>query len=379
MSVYLDYNASTPIDERVLDVMIDVYRNHFGNADSRTHEHGIAARNLAETARGQMASMLGVEKHEIVFTSGATESNNISILGLAEYGEKQQKKHIISTAIEHKSILEPLSHLQKLGFEVDFVSPDEGGVISSKTVLSLIRKDTLLVSIMHANNETGMIQPVDEIGKALHDTNVLFHIDAAQSCGKLADEIRGLKYDLLSVSGHKMYAPQGVGALIMRNKSFKKPPISPIMFGGGHEGGVRAGTLPVALIAGLGEACAIAEKEYMENLRQYMENKNQIIEILQKSGVNYAINGNQDLCMANTLNVSFLGVDSEALLLSVKQYCSMSNGSACTSRDYSHSHVLSAMGLTADRIESAIRISWGPDKIQTDNVEHVLSCVQKLA
>ena len=379
MSVYLDYNASTPVDKRVLDKMIDVYRNHFGNADSRTHKHGIATRNIVETARGQMASMLGVEKHEIIFTSGATESNNIALLGLVEYGDRQKKKHIISTAIEHKSVLEPLYQLQNLGFEVEFVSPDEDGMVSSEAILSLVRKDTLLVSVMHVNNETGIIQPVKKIGETLYGTDVLFHVDAAQSCGKLIDEVRSLKYDLLSISGHKMYAPQGIGAFVMRSKSFNKPPITPIIFGGGHEGGIRAGTLPVALIAGLGEACVIAEKEHKGNWLKYIDNKNRIIEILQKSEINYTINGNKALCMANTLNVSSIGVDSEALLLSIKQYCSLSNGSACTSRDYSHSHVLSAMGLLLERTESAIRMSWGIDEISTESVEDILNCIRKLA
>ncbi len=359
MSLYLDYNASTPVDKRVVEEMVRVYTENFGNADSRTHEHGIAARSVVETARSQIAKMLAVEPNEIIFTSGATESDNIAILGFEKYANQTGKKHIISTAIEHKAVIEPLKHLESKGFEVDFVLPDESGLINAGDVLSKVRNDTLLVSVMHANNETGVIQPIKKIGEELSEKGVFFHIDAAQSCGKLIDDLQDVKYDLMSITAHKMYGPQGIGVLIMRNKRYKKPPIKPISFGGGHEGGIRSGTLPVALIAGFGKAAEIALSEYKNNLIKYCKIKKDILSAIEESGVKYKINGTQDSCMPNTLNISFLGVDSEALMLAAKQYCSLSNGSACTSHDYSHSHVLTAMGLSDDRIESAIRMSWG--------------------
>ncbi len=359
MGIYLDYNASTPIDPRVLSVMVDTYQNHFGNADSRTHDFGEDVRSITETARKHVAELLGTNTDEVFFTSGATESNNIAILGLRTYGELENRKHIITSSIEHKAILGATKYLSENGFEVEYVDPDESGRVDPEKVIALIRPNTLLVSLMHVNNETGIIQPVKELGDYLSKTETLFHIDATQSCGKLVDEIRDLHYDLMSVSAHKMHGPQGVGALIMRKKRYRLPPVRPIMFGGGQEHGIRPGTLPTALIAGFGEACAIAEKEATRNDSKCREIKKQLLEMLEKSDVKYVINGDQDYCVPSTLNVSFLMVSSEALMLATKQYCGVSNGSACTSSSYSHSHVLSAMHLPDERIESAIRISWG--------------------
>lgn len=361
MSIYLDYNASAPIAPEVLQYMIDIYQNHIGNADSRTHDYGEDARSLVETARGQVASLLGVKKNEVFFTSGATESNNIAVLGLKEYGLKSGRKHLITTAIEHKAVLGAMKHLKNEGFELDVVNPNSDGRISVTDILSRVRDDTLLVSVMHINNETGMIQPVDEIGVALSKTETLFHIDATQSVGKLVPEIRALQYDLMSISGHKIHAPQGVGGLILRRKRYQLPPVSPIMFGGAQEHGIRPGTLPTALIAGLGKACEIAELNYESNQRRNMSMKSKLLELLSSSGVIYKLNGCLEHCVPTTLNVSFLGISSEALMLAVKQYCGISNGSACNSTNYQHSHVLLAMGLSNERIESAVRISWDAD------------------
>lgn len=361
MGIYLDYNASAPIDTRVLSVMVDAYQNHFGNADSRTHDFGEDVRSLTETARGQVAELLGVNRDEVFFTSGATESNNIAILGLRAFGEAKNRKHIITSSIEHKAVLGAAKALSENGFEVEHVDPDVSGRVDPEKLISMIRPDTLLVSLMHVNNETGIIQPVKEIGDYLRKTDTRFHIDATQSCGKLLEEIRELHYDLMSISAHKMHGPQGIGALIMRKKRYRLPPLKPIMYGGGQEHGIRPGTLPTALIAGFGEACAIAEKEAVRDNVKCHKIKEQLLEMLEKSGVEYVINGDQNYCVPTTLNVSFLGVSSEALMLATKQYCGVSNGSACTSSSYSHSHVLSAMSLSDERIESAIRISWGKE------------------
>lgn len=378
MSLYLDYNASTPIDERVLEEMIAVYRNNYGNADSRTHDYGTNAQKKVENARKQVASLLGVSKNEVVFTSGATESNNMAILGLAEYGLKNNKMHIITTSIEHKAILEPLKILEKRGFEIDYISPNESGRIDEKKLLDKIRPETLLVSISHANNETGIIQPIKAIGAALLKTDVYFHIDAAQSCGKLVDELKSTPYNLLTLTGHKMYGPQGIGALILRIKNYKKPPIAPIMYGGNQENGLRPGTLPVALIVGLGKACEIAELEYKDINQQYLSTKKSILDLLKNSGIQYLINGEQKYCMQNTLSVSFLGIDSEALMLATKQFCSVSNGAACTSHDYKYSHVLSSMGLSESRAESAIRISWGKEYLDITILKKMINTIKTL-
>lgn len=361
MSVYLDYNASAPISPEVLQCMLNIYQNHTGNADSRTHDYGEDARSLVEAARGQVASLLGVKRNEVFFTSGATESNNIAVLGLKEHGVKSGRKHLVTTAIEHKAVLGAMRHLEHEGFELDVVNPDSDGRISAANILSKVRDDTLLVSVMHVNNETGMIQPVDEIGQALSKTETLFHIDATQSVGKLVPEIRALPYDLMSISGHKIHAPQGIGALVLRRKRYQLPPVSSIMFGGAQEHGIRPGTLPTALIAGLGTACEIAERNYEPNQRHNMHLKSKLLELLSSSGAVYQLNGCLEHCVPTTLNVSFCGISSEALMLAVKPYCGISNGSACNSASYQHSYVLSAMGLSSERIESAVRISWDAD------------------
>lgn len=361
MSVYLDYNASAPIDQRVLETMFNVYENYIGNADSRTHEFGNSARAIVENAREQVANLLYVKRDEIFFTSGATESNNIAIQGLYEYAIESGKKHIITTAIEHKAVLETVKAMKKRGFAIDIVNPDKSGRVSADDILRLVRDDTLLVSVMHVNNETGIIQPVKEIGDALEEKGILFHIDATQSCGKLVDEIRSLKYNMLSFSAHKLQGPQGIGVLVLRKKRYKLPPVKPIMYGGQQEKGISPGTIPVALVAGLGKACEIASVEYATNFKKNEKIKSEILKLLSESSLEYEINGDQNFCINTTLNIAIKGVVSEALMISIKQYCGISNGSACTSQSYSLSYVLKAMGLDDERIASSFRISWGAD------------------
>lgn len=359
MATYLDFNASTPMDDKVLEIMIDTYKHHYGNADSRTHRFGENARKIVEDSRSIIANALSVNKNEVFFTSGATESNNIAILGLVEYANSIAKKHIISTTIEHKSVLEPLMVLRKNGFEITFIAPDESGRINPDDVIKEIRDDTLLVSVMHVNNETGIIQPVKEIGDFLKDKDILFHVDAAQSFGKIIDELKEINFDMLSICAHKMYGPQGIGALVLRRKKYQLPPIKPIMFGGGQEHGFSPGTLSTALIAGFGKACELAVQNKKENSDHYASSKTKILSILDESGVKYAVNGVQDYCISNTINISFEGVNSEAAMLATNQFCGVSNGSACSSNGYGSSYVLKSMGLPQSRISSAIRISWG--------------------
>ena len=382
MSVYLDYNASAPIDDRVVDFMMDIYKNNIGNADSRTHDYGDNARTIVENARKQVALLLDIPSEDVFFTSGATESNNIAIQGLMEHAEKTGKKHIITTSIEHKAVLETAKYMSEKGFRVDFVSPNHTGRVSADEVVALVDDDTLMVSIMHVNNETGVIQPVKEIGDRLADKDVLFHVDATQSCGKLVEEIRQIQYDMLSFSSHKMYGPQGIGALVLRRKNYKLPPVNPIMFGGQQEHGISPGTIPVALVGGLGKACEIAIDEYKGDEADNILIREMLIEMLDKSGVKYRINGDIDYIISSTLNIQIEGVSSEALMLSSKQYCGISNGSACTSSSYSPSYVLVAMGMSEDEIDQSIRLSWGKNTDVEElrsNFERLLEVAKKLA
>lgn len=361
MSIYLDYNATTPVDERVLDEMINVYKNTVGNSDSRTHDYGERARSVVENARKQVASLMGVEPGEVFFTSGATESNNIAIQGLEEYANKAGKKHIITSAIEHKAVLESAKAMKSRGFDVDIVNPDLTGRVNIQEIITLLREDTLLVSLMHANNETGIIQPVKELGEVLAERKVLFHIDATQSCGKLVEEIRELKYNMLSFSAHKLRGPQGIGVLILKKQGYRLPPVKNIVYGGQQEHGIRPGTVPVALVAGCGMACEIAEKNYIQNNEQTRDIKKFVLGTLENMGIEYHLNGDQNYCLNTTVNICFPGVMSEALMIATKQYCGISNGSACTSKSYAPSYVLVSMGISEGEIESSVRISWGPD------------------
>lgn len=381
MSIYLDYNASAPIDPRVLDYMINIYRGTVGNADSRTHDFGDSARMVVESARKSVANILGIKSDEVFFTSGATESNNIIIQGLKEYANKSGKKHIITTAIEHKAVLQTVKALGKEGFDVSIVYPDISGRVSYEDVIKQVRADTLIVSIMHVNNETGIIQPVREIGEYLYDKDVFFHIDATQSFGKLVDELKEIKYDMLSMSAHKIYGPKGVGAMVLRKKRYKLPPVKGIMFGGQQEHGIRPGTIPVALVAGLGKACELAESEHIKNEEHCADLKIAFLKMLKDADVDYEIIGNQQFCVPSTLSICFKGISAEALMLSTKQYCAVSNGSACNSNSYEPSYVLSAMNLSEEVIDGTVRISWGPfvDKIDfIDSIQILINSAREL-
>ena len=251
MAVYLDYNASSPVDERVLERMIEVYRSHYGNADSRTHIFGTEAKEIVSTSRKTIADILGVDSTDLFFTSGSTESNNMAILGLLDYALESGRNHFITTTIEHKSVLEAMKHLQSKGCDVDFVSPDSSGRIKPEQILDLVTDKTLLVSMMHVNSETGIIQPIEEVGAALAKTKTYFHIDATQGFGKLNQSLRNTKYNMLSITAHKLGGPQGIGAFVLRrDRTFRRPPVKQLMYGGQQERGYRPGTTPVALVAG---------------------------------------------------------------------------------------------------------------------------------
>lgn len=354
MTIYLDCNATTPMEADVTKLVHYYLEEEFGNSGSRTHLYGVKAKSAVEKARQQVANVASAEKDEVVFTSGATESNNIAILGLSSFLKNTGKSHIITTAIEHKAVLEPCAFLETQGFSVTYLQPDIEGGVSADQVLSAITDKTGLVSIMHVNNETGVILPIDEIANSLIDNEVYFHVDAAQGFGKLLKSLKHERIDLISVSGHKIHAPKGIGALITRRRKYKKPPLQPLMYGGGQERGIRPGTLPVALIAGLGLASELAEKNNEHWLKCCKAIKAEAVSAFESLGGK--VNGNNAL--PNVLNVSVPGINSEAAMVVLKELVAISNGSACTSSSYSPSHVLQAMGLEEAEIRQAIRISW---------------------
>lgn len=357
MSLYLDYNASSPILPEVLDTMIEAYKSTPGNADSRTHIYGTNAQKLVSESRASIATILGVDPSELIFTSGSTESNNTVILGIQDYAERTGKKHIITTAIEHKAILEPLHFLESKGYKVDYVKPDASGRVSSKDILEKVSDQTCLVSVMFVNSETGIIQPVHEIGSELKKLGVLFHVDGTQALGKLNQEIRKLDYDLLSISSHKIGGPQGIGALIRRrNNDYENPPIKQLMYGGGQERGFRPGTTPVALVAGFAKAAELSEKNLNSSMEKCKAIKARFFEEI--SDLSYDINGDPDYCLPSTVNISIDGLDAEAAFLCLGEKYSFSNGSACNSSSHSLSYVLDAMGLSEKRKSEAIRLSW---------------------
>lgn len=360
MAVYLDYNASAPIDGRVLERMIEVYRSHYGNADSRTHVFGTDAKEIVIHARKTIAKILGIDSADLFFTSGSTESNNMAILGLLDYALESGRNHFITTSIEHKSVLESMKHLREKGCKVDFVSPDSSGRVKASQILELVTDRTLLVSMMHVNSETGIIQPVEEVGAALAGTKTYFHIDATQSFGKLNDILRSVQYNMLSATAHKLGGPQGIGAFVLRrDRTYRRPPVKQLMFGGQQERGFRPGTTPVALVAGFALAAELCDREAPEHMKRCREIKEDFLKSI--DGLDFSLNGDQNYCLPTTVNVSFHGVDAEGIFLAVKDDYAFSNGSACNSGSHAPSYVLTAMGLDEERINEAIRISWSHD------------------
>lgn len=355
-AIYLDCNATTPMDARVQDEVLRYLGEEFGNAGSRTHDYGQRAKERVNRAREQVADIVVATPDEVIFTSGATEANNLALLGLAPHGERHHRRHIISSQIEHKAVLEPLDVLRDRGFNVTLLPPTSGGWIDPDYVRNALRPDTLAVSIMHVNNETGVRQPIHDIATVLKDHDAYLHTDAAQGFGKDIDDLRNSRIDLISVSGHKIYGPKGVGALIARRRGFRRPPLTPLMYGGGQERGLRPGTLPVALIAGLGTASELAGQEHQARADANRRYRQSVLETIMD--LDGHINGDPDRVVPHTLNVAIPGLDSEAIMLALKGVIAVSNGSACTSQRYEPSHVLTAMQLPEHQINGALRISW---------------------
>ena len=356
LPIYLDYNATTPVDKRVLEKMLPYFSQNFGNASSRSHLYGWTAQDAVQKAREQVAELLNCQAKEIVFTSGATESNNLVIKGLFEIFYPD-KKHIITAQTEHKAILDVCKYLEKKGCEVTYLKPDSLGLITVEQIKNAIRVDTFLISVMFANNEIGTIQPMQAIGELAHQHDILLHTDATQAVGKIEVDVVKDNIDLLSLSGHKLYAPKGIGALYI-HKNSKASQMIAQMDGGKHERGYRSGTLNVTGIVGLGEACELAKEslntdyQLVKYLRDGLEKG--ILECIEGAKVN----GFTENRLPNLTNISFGEVDGEKLLDSLRDIA-VSSGSACTSASVEPSHVLKAIGVEDSLAYSSIRFSLG--------------------
>lgn len=373
--VYLDCASTTATHLRVADAVMRLFVEEFGNAGSRTHGYGAAAQREVTTARERLAVTLDAEPDEIVFTSGATESNNLAILGLAAFGHAKERRHIVSTTIEHKAVLEPLSRLADEGFDVTLVAPDRSGHVAADEVLAAVREETLLVSVMHANNETGALQPIADIAAGLSaPSGPFFHVDAAQTYGRETPTLRHRRIDLVSISGHKIFGPKGVGALLARRRSGRRIPLRALMVGGGQERGLRPGTQPVPLIAGLGLAAKLAEDE--REARGAACGRIRVEALTALAPLHPAVHGDPNRgVLPNILSVAIPGLDSEAVMVALKDLVAISNGSACTSARYEPSHVLAAMGLSKEETAGTVRLSWShlTPPVPWVDIVHVLS------
>lgn len=353
---YLDYQSTTPMDPRVLDKMMPFFVGKYGNPHSRSHTYGWEAEDAVEFARNQVAGLIGALSKEIVFTSGATESNNAAIKGVASFYRKAGKNHIITSQIEHKCVLASCRSLEQSGMNVTYLSVGADGLIDVAELEDSIRPDTGLVSIMHVNNEIGVVQPITEIAHICREKGVLFHTDAAQGVGKIPLDVNELGIDLLSISGHKIYGPKGVGALYVRSKPRVR--LHPVIEGGGQERGMRSGTLPTALVVGLGEACNVASQE-MENDKRHIEKlSDRLFKTLTERLPGVTLNGSAIQRYFGNLNLSFAYVEGESLLMSLKNVA-VSSGSACTSASLEPSYVLRAIGVNEELAHTSIRFGVG--------------------
>jgi len=356
LPIYMDNHATTRVDPRVLDAMLPYFTEKYGNAASRNHEFGWKAEEAVETARGQIARLIHATPREIVFTSGATESDNLALKGIAE-AYRAKGNHIITQATEHKAVLDTCKRLEKSGCEVTYLPVAKDGRIDLDDLRRAITPKTILISIMHANNEIGVLQPVAEIGKIAKEKSVIFHVDAAQSVGRIPIDVEKLGIDLLAISGHKIYGPKGVGALHVRRKN-PRVELSPLIDGGGHERGMRSGTLNVPGIVGLGKACELCEKEMTAENERLRILRDKLKEAILSRLDGTSINGTMEHRLPNNLNLSFAGVEGDALLMGINDVA-VSSGSACTSATLEPSYVLRALGVPEDLAHSSIRFGLG--------------------
>lgn len=352
--IYMDYSATTPVDPRVADKMIPFLRAQYGNPASRSHMYGWDAEKAVEDARAQVADLVNADPREIIWTSGATESNNLALKGAANF-YKAKGKHIITVKTEHKAVLDTVRELERQGFEATYLQPGDNGLITIEQLKEAIRPDTILVSVMWVNNEIGVIQPIAEIGELCREKGIVFHSDAAQATGKVHIDLENIKVDLVSFSAHKSYGPKGVGALYIRRKPRVR--LEAQMHGGGHERGFRSGTLATHQIAGMGEAFRIAKEEMDSELAHVRSMRDRLAKGLQEIEETY-VNGDMEHRVPHNLNVSFNYVEGESLIMAIKDIA-VSSGSACTSASLEPSYVLRALGRSDELAHSSIRFTIG--------------------
>ena len=351
--IYLDYNASTPHDPDVIAAMRPYLGEYFGNPSS-SHWYGVQTKNAVENARRQVASLLNSKPEEIVFTSGGTESNNHAIKGIA-FAHRDKGNHIITTQVEHPAVTEVCKFLEEHGFKITYLSVDEYGLVDVSDVEKAITPQTILITVMHANNEVGTVQPIEQISKIARKHSIVFHTDAAQSIGKIPTDVDALGADLLSIAGHKLYAPKGIGALYIRGGV----QLEKFMHGAGHEQGRRAGTENVLEIVGLGKACEIAERDMDKNISHMREMRDRLYNGLKEKCKEIKINGHPEKRLPNTLSVSFLGLDANTLISEIKDFVAVSAGAACHSGEIKISHVLKAMNAPVEWARGTLRFSTG--------------------
>ena len=365
-TIYLDYAATTPVDPRVADVMIECLRpsGEQGNPSSAGHDYGRRARALCEKARAQVAKAIGARPECIVWTSGATESDNLAIFGVARFNA-DRGKHLVSSKTEHKAVLDPLKQLEREGFEVTWLKPEADGIVRPEQVQAALRPDTQLVSLMHVNNEIGVVQDIAAVGAICRERGVAFHVDAAQSAGKLPLNVETMNVDLLSLTAHKIYGPKGIGALYVR----RKPPLGlkPLIYGGGQESGIRSGTLATHQIVGMGLAFEIAERERQQDVERIGALRDKLWAGISSIG-DVELNGHPHERVAGLLNISFRGVEGESLQFALRELA-VSAGSACSSASEEASYVLRALGRSDQLAQSSLRFSLGryttPEQIET--------------
>ncbi len=356
LPIYLDYNATTPVDPKVVDAMVPYFTESYGNAASRNHSFGWQVEKVVEDARELIGKLICAGGKEIVFTSGATESNNLAILGAAEF-YKKKGNHIISSPIEHKAVIDPCNALEQNGYEITFLDVDKHGCIDLKQLEESIREDTILVSLMAGNNEIGTLNPIWEIGQITRKKDVLFHTDATQCVGKIPIDVEKMNIDLLSMTAHKFYGPKGIGALYVRRKK-PRVRLSPIMFGGGHERGMRSGTLNVPGIVGFAKALELSIEEMASEAERLTGLRQRLLDRLNSELDYIFLNGHPTERLPNNLNVSFGYVEGESLMMGVNELA-VSSGSACTSASLEPSYVLRALGVGDDLAHSSIRVGMG--------------------
>ncbi len=373
LPIYLDYSATTPVDKRVADAMMTclTQEGNFGNPASRSHQYGWSAEKAVEEARKNVAGLINADPKEIIWTSGATESDNLAIKGAAHF-YKKNGKHIITCKTEHKAVLDTCRQLEREGFEVTYLEPRENGLINMEDLKAAIREDTILISIMHVNNEIGVIQDINSIGKIAREHKIIFHVDAAQSPGKVPVDVEDMNVDLMSLSAHKVYGPKGIGALYVRRKPRVR--IEAQIHGGGHERGMRSGTLPTHQIVGMGEAFRIAKQEMAADNERILMLRNRLLNGLKDIEEIY-VNGDLEQRIPGNLNVSFNFVEGESLIMALKDIA-VSSGSACTSASLEPSYVLRALGRDDELAHSSIRFTIG--RFTTvDEVDYAIDLIKK--